>query len=107
MVNALVLFGVPLDREAFDTYVDERHHPMLLGLPNVEEVATHRIAGAALGEALFHLIVDLRFSSEEAMQEGLNSEEGRAVASDLVNFASGGVTILCSNASSNRSSETD
>ena len=79
---------------------------MLLRLPNVKEVVTHRIAGAALGDALFHLVVDLRFSSEEAMQEGLNSEEGRAVAGDLANFASGGVTILFSNASSSRNIET-
>ncbi len=100
LVNALVLFGVPLDREAFDHHFEERHHPILVGLPNVKEVVTHRIAGAASGDSPFYLIVDLQFPSEEAMQEGLNSQEGQSMAGDLGNFASGGVTILFSNASS-------
>ncbi len=51
-------------------------------------------AGAATGQAPYHLVVELRFPSEEAMQGSINAEEGQAMARDLQAFASGGVTIL-------------
>jgi hypothetical protein len=40
------------------------------------------------------MIVELHFSSQEAMQEGLNSKIGQKMAGDFKRFASGGVSIL-------------
>ena len=39
-------------------------------------------------------MVEMHFSSEEAMQAGLNSEAGQAMAKDLSKFASGGVMVV-------------
>ncbi len=60
----------------------------------MQAVQINKVAGAVVGESPFHLVVELLFLSEEAMQEGLNSDEGQTMARDLANFASGGVTIL-------------
>jgi uncharacterized protein (TIGR02118 family) len=98
MVNVLTLFGMPVDGAAFDEYFATKHRPLLLQVPNVDQLVINRIAGAASGESPFFLIVELRFPSEKAMQEGLNSEAGQAMARDYGNFASGGVTVLFSQA---------
>lgn len=39
-------------------------------------------------------IVELGYSSEDAMQDSLNGPEGQAMARDFQAFASGGVTVL-------------
>jgi len=52
------------------------------------------VAGAVTGENTYHLTVELELSSEEEMQNGLNSESGQIMARDFSNFASGGVTVL-------------
>jgi uncharacterized protein (TIGR02118 family) len=94
MINVLILFGIPLDVAAFDAYFDQTHRLLLQTLPDVEHVLVNRVTGSAAGRAAYHLVVELRFPSEEAMQESLNAEEGQAMARDFRSFASGGVTIL-------------
>ena len=98
MINVLILYGRPVESEAFDAYFANTHRPLLLGIPNVEQMSINYIAGAAQGDPPYYLIVELRFESEEAMQEGLNSETGKAMARDLSQFASGGATILFAHA---------
>ncbi len=94
MVSALILFGVPTDPGAFDKHFAEVYRPLLLRIPRVKELRLHRVDGAAKGDPPFRVVAEVRFSSEEAMQEGLNSEEGQAMARELGRFASGGVTVL-------------
>jgi uncharacterized protein (TIGR02118 family) len=94
LVNALILFGVPTESEAFDEYFTNHHMQLLRAVPNVEKIILNQIAGAAHGESPYYLVVELQFNSEEAMQEGLNSEAGQAMANDLSQFASGGVSVL-------------
>ncbi len=93
-VSTQLLYGMPLEAAAFDEYFAAHHHDLLLRIPNVQQVVVHRVAGAALGDSPFHMMVELQFDSEEAMQEGLNSETGQSMASDFGNFTSGGVTVL-------------
>ncbi len=94
MIKVLVLFGTPEDEDAFYPYLRATHLPLIEAVPCVERVSTTRVAGAAMGESPFGLIVELEFPSEEAMQQGLNSEAGQAMARDYPEFASGGVTVL-------------
>ena len=99
MVKVLLLFGQPLDREAFNRYFERTHRPLLATLPDLEALRVNQVAGAVTGESPFCLIIELEFSSEESMQTGLNSESGRTMAKDFSNFASGGVTVLLCNSS--------
>jgi uncharacterized protein (TIGR02118 family) len=96
MVSLLTLLGMPVDRAAFGDYFANEHQALLLQVPNVDQLVINHIAGAADGESPFFLIVELRFPSEKAMQAGLNSEAGQAMARDYGNFASGGATVLFS-----------
>ncbi len=94
MIKVLILFGTPEDEEAFYTQFSATHLPLIEAVPCVERLSTTLVTGAAMGESPFALIVELEFPSEEAMQQGLNSEEGQAMARDYPAFASGGVTVL-------------
>ncbi len=94
MIKVLVLFGPPKDEEEFFPHFGATHLPLIEAVPCVERLSTTRVTGAAMGESPFALIVELEFPSEEAMQQGLNSEAGQALARDYPAFASGGVTVL-------------
>lgn len=94
MVKVFVLFGKPVDREAFDQHFNNTHRELLATLPDLKVFRINRVAGAITGDSPFYLIVELEFSSEESMQIALNSESGQTMARDFSNFASGGVTVL-------------
>jgi uncharacterized protein (TIGR02118 family) len=94
LIKVLLLFGNPVDKKNFDEHFEKTNLPLIVQVPRVDEVLINRVAGAAVGDSLFHLIVELHFTSQEAMQEGLNSEIGQKMAGDFNKFASGGVTVL-------------
>ncbi len=96
----LVLFGNPVDQDAFERSWAATHRSRLNELPNLERVVINRIAAAAHGKSPYYAIEELYFRSEEAMQAGLNSEAGQAMARELSEFASGGYTILFAHATS-------
>ena len=94
MIKVLVLSGTPEDEDSFYPHFRSTYLPLIEEVPGVEQLSTTRVAGTAMGESPFTLIVEPRFPSEEAMQQGLNSEAGQAMARDYPAFASGGVTVL-------------
>ncbi len=96
MVKTIILFGTPADQATFDRYFANDHRPVLLKVPNLQQLIVNRIAGTAKGVCPYCLMVELHFASEEAMQSGLNSEAGQRMAKDLSKFASGGVLVLFS-----------
>ena len=93
-VKILVLFGRPLDTAEFDRHFETVHRRLLEKVATVRSVSINYVSGSVTGESPFHLVVELFFASEKAMQDGLNSEAGQTMARDYANFASGGVTIL-------------
>jgi uncharacterized protein (TIGR02118 family) len=97
MINVLVLFGEPVDEAAFDAHFAQAHRLILADVPGLEGYRVNEVAAASVGPRPYRLVLELRFPSQEAMQEGLNSERGQAMARDYGQFASGGVTILFCN----------
>ncbi len=83
-----------------DEHLESSHVPLVRGIPRLERLVTNRIAGSLTGESPFYLLIELHFQSEEAMQEGLNSEAGQAMGADFSRFASGGVTVVFERAES-------
>jgi uncharacterized protein (TIGR02118 family) len=96
MYSVLILFGEPADAAAFARHVEETHRPLLDGLPGADAVTLKWVAGRLAGEMAVHLVIEIGYASEAALQESLNSPAGQAMARDYANFASGGVTILAS-----------
>ncbi len=97
MHKVLILFGPPVDQAAFARYFEETHRPILAGLPQLDAIEVNWVAGSVSGDLPVHLLVELLFPTEEALQDGLNSVAGQKMARDYSSFASGGVTILLSN----------
>ncbi len=99
-VKVLVLYGEPADQGLFDSYFEQSHYPLLAKIDRLEALWINRVAGAASGDSPYRVVAELHFGSEEAMQEGLNSESGQKMARDFARFASGGAAILFCHSSS-------
>jgi uncharacterized protein (TIGR02118 family) len=105
LVNVIILFGRPIEQEEFDHHFIDTHMPLVRSIPNLESVTINQVAGAAQGDAPYYMISELGFASETAMQDGLNSDAGQAMAKDMSNFASGGVTVLFAHATNEKLGE--
>ena len=94
MVKVLILFGIPEDASKFDEHFDVTHRALLKALPDVNQLVINHVAGVAIGDLPYHLIVEIHFQSEQQMQRSLNSKPGLAMARNYSNFATGGTTVL-------------
>ena len=94
-VKLVALYGPPNDVEAFERHYAETHVPLAHRLPGLQRVETARFLGTAQGEAApYHRIAELWFAGIGQLQAAAVSAEGQALADDVVNFATGGVTVL-------------
>ena len=96
MHKVLILFGPPLDPAAFARYFEATHRPILDGLPQLDAIEVNWVGSSVTGDLPVHLLVELLFATEEALQDGLNSVAGQKMARDYPSLTSGGVTILLS-----------
>jgi uncharacterized protein (TIGR02118 family) len=95
MARLLALYKTPKDASAFDRYYFSTHAPLAKKIPGLRryEVSDGACLGPG-GASGFHLVATLHFDSLEAIQAALASPEGQATASDLENFADGGVELV-------------
>jgi len=94
-VKLVALYGPPTDVAAFERYYAATHVPLARQLPGLERVETARLLGTAEGGAApYHRIAELWFADMERFQAAAASAEGRALAADVANFATGGLTVL-------------
>lgn len=95
MYRVSVLYGTPVDPEAFDDYYRNVHIPIA---KKMEGLTGWKLTwvGEQVGELTpgIHLIADLYAEDSEAMERILSSPEGLAAADDVAQFATGGVTFL-------------
>jgi uncharacterized protein (TIGR02118 family) len=95
MHKLLVLYNEPKDPEHFRKYYIETHLPLVSEMPGVK-ASRHSFDVKFLGpgKAPFFSIFEAEFENEAAMMSVLGSKEGQAVAGDVPNYASGGVTMV-------------
>jgi uncharacterized protein (TIGR02118 family) len=95
MVKAVVLYGHPEDRDAFERYYAETHTPLALAIPGLQRFEAAEGIATPDGSAVpYQRIAELTFEDMDALQAGFGSEEGQAAVNDLPNFVTGGVTIF-------------
>jgi uncharacterized protein (TIGR02118 family) len=96
VVKLTVLFGHPTDVAAFEDYYVNSHLPLAerSGVPRVE--LAKAVGAPDGGKPAYYRSADLYFDSMEHMQEIMGRAEGGAMAADLANFATGGVTLFTS-----------
>jgi uncharacterized protein (TIGR02118 family) len=93
MVHRLnVSYGQPEDPGAFDTYHRDTHTALALQIPGLQRYTVGRAQAWGQGDAPY-LVAELDFESEEAMNAGLGSPQGRAAADDDAHFATGGARM--------------
>ena len=94
----VVLYNQPKDTAAFEKYYAEKHGPLVashaqeIGFTRADFV---RFAPTPDGKpAPVYREADLRWDSKEARDKGMATAGFKAVAGDIPNFATGGVTVL-------------
>lgn len=84
-VKLTVVYGTPEDVEAWDKHYFEVHVPIVQRYPNLERVELARVSGGPMGTpSPFHLIAEMYFADEAAMNEALASEAGREAGKDFM-----------------------
>ena len=95
MAAIVAVYKKPKDAAAFDAYYFARHVPIAKTIPGLRN---YRVSDGAVGlpvePGAVHLVAILEFDSVEAIRQALGSPEGQATASDLGNFADGGVDLM-------------
>jgi uncharacterized protein (TIGR02118 family) len=93
--RVLALYNRPTDTAAFDRHYTTTHIPLAKRLPGLRSytVSGGGVAGPQ-AETPYYLVAELDFDSVADIQAALGSPEGQAVAGDLPNFATGGVTLV-------------
>lgn len=94
MVKLVALYKKPADTEEFDKHYDAVHIPLVRKYPGLRKIEVTRVTGAPIGEAKFHVMAEMYFDSREALDSALISQEGKAVARDLLSFAAPLVTVF-------------
>ena len=87
MVKFVALFKKPADVGAFETHYNEIHAPMARKIPGLKKLEVSHMTGSPAGEPKFYMMAELYFDDQDAMFAGLNSDEGKAAAKDVMGFA--------------------
>ena len=95
MIKGTVLYGHPNDPGVFDRYYNETHLPLVTKTQGILKAEYTKFLPNPDGSApAYYRMAELYFAGAAEMQQALSSPEGQAMAADLGNFATGGVTIL-------------
>jgi uncharacterized protein (TIGR02118 family) len=80
---------------AFERHYAETHVPLAQQLPGLQRLETALLLGTAQGgTSPYYRLAELWFSDIGQLQAAAASAEGQALAADVANFATGGVTVL-------------
>ncbi len=95
MHKLLVLYNEPKDPTHFRKYYVETHLPLTRKLPGLKASRySFDVKPLGPGKAPYFCIFEAEFENEAALMGALKSKEGQAVAGDVPNYASGGVTMM-------------
>ncbi len=95
MHKLLVLYNEPKDQAHFRKYYVETHVPLADKLPGLKASRyAFDVKPLGPGKPPYFCVFEAEFESEAALMAALQSKEGKAVAGDVPNYASGGVTMM-------------
>jgi len=95
MIKLTVLYGHPDDPEAFEKYYEETHLPLVVKAKGIEKSELTKFLPDDDGNApAYYRMAELYFDGPNEMQQTMESPEGQAMAADISNFATGGVTTM-------------
>ena len=98
MIKGTVLYGHPNDVTAFEDHYIKTHLLLVSKTPGIVKAEYTKFLPNSDGSpSAFYRMAELYFVSPAEMQQALSSVEGKAMAADLSNFATGGFTIILGN----------
>ena len=87
-VKLTVVYGKPDEADTFDKHYHEVHMPIVARWPGVERVEVAKVSGGPMGSpAPYHLITEIYFGDEAALNDALASEPGREAGKDFMSIA--------------------
>ena len=95
MARLIAMYKTPADTAAFDAYYFGKHVPLAKTVPGLRkyEVNSGAVMGMA-GPAATYLVATLHFDSLADIATAMATDQGKATAADLPNFAGAGVDIV-------------
>ena len=93
MHKLVVLYPEPADPEHFRDYYVTNHLPLVAQMPGLLAYR-YSFDVAAAPEQLYFAIFEADFADAAAMTASRESPEGRRVAADVANYATGGAVVL-------------
>lgn len=90
-VKLTVVYGTPDEADAFDKHYHEVHMPIVGRWPGVERVEVARVTGGPGGSpSPYHLVTEIYFADNDALNAALGSEAGREAGKDFMQIAPSG-----------------
>ena len=95
MMKITVLYDHPNNPDEFEKYYEGTHLPLAAKMKGVDRLELTKFLSAPDGgKPAFYRMAELYFTTQEQMEQTLESAEGQATVSDLQNFAAGAFTVL-------------
>ena len=93
-VKMTVVYGKPDDAGKFDQHYNDVHVPLCHELPGLQRLEVARVTGGPMGSpSPYHLITELYFADEDALNAAMSSEAGAATGKDFMEIAPQGSFI--------------
>lgn len=93
-VKMTVVYGKPQDAAAFDKHYDDVHVPLCHELPGLQRLEVAKVVGGPMGSpSPYHLITELYFADENALNSAMSSDAGAATGKDFMEIAPEGSFI--------------
>lgn len=94
-VQLIALYGIPTDEQEFERHYIETHVPLVVKIPHLRQATSAVVQAVADGgEVELHRIAVLSFANMDEFEEAATTAETRAAIDDILNFATGGATML-------------
>ncbi len=95
MIKTTVMYGHPTSPEAFEKYYKGEHTFIVNKVSGIVKAEYTKFLPNMDGSApAYYRMAELYFVGPKELQETMGSPEGQAMVDDLINFATGGVTVI-------------
>jgi uncharacterized protein (TIGR02118 family) len=95
MIKLTVLYGHPDSPDDFEEYYATTHMEVASAMKGYEKVEYTKFFDSPDGsKASYYRMAEFWFNSPGTLQATMDSKEGKTTSEDLLNFATGGFTLL-------------
>jgi len=94
VVKLIALYRRPDDPAAFDQHYAAVHTPLVRQMPGLQELTVVRLQDLPGMPTRYYLLAEMTFADQDALNQAMRSEAGRAAAKDLQQFAGGLVDMM-------------